>query len=680
FGAWSAARTFSRLFATTPSLITPADMTSTLDPAHTFTWDGVQDAPIYQIQISTDSAFSVSTIELNTVSNSYDYIFDAGGTYYWRVRAKNGAYVGDWSSVYSLTIQSLPAATLIAPVNWFTTTETSVELSWDAVPNATRYELIIARDGFLSQFPIINDMGSATSYTFTTTWGGIYYWTVTPYFDTLAGETATAHQFTLDLLPTPTSPLPANNTTVYSKQVTFTWDAVAGATGYYVLINPYEPITTSSPIYFANTNSYTHTFTFTGNFFWHVYALDGNVTSGMTPMHWLIIKKFDTPNLVAPTDMTTITTSDMTFSWDAVSGGNNYQIQISTSSTFHSSDLLVNQTISATSYAHSFTEGGTYYWRVRAGGANDFESNWSPSRQVMVDTSAIPTVTLLAPAQGSVTTNRTIDFAWTPAAGATAYEFHLTTSSGYHGSLLRQTLTDTTISTSVIQNLNYYWRVRVIYGTLAGAWTTGSFSYDLLPAPTNLLPAPNSIFMTASTSIGNTDVTFSWDAVDYAVSYQIQIATSSNFNIPLEAVITSPTSTHNLASTTYYWRVRAKNDLHFGYWSPAQKVSIGVIPAPTLVSPADGFATTNRTQTYSWTAVPEATSYTFQFSSYPDFDFVAHTYNTPTTNTSYTYTHPYGGLWYWRVRANKSGVGGSVWSQRAITFTQVDAPVPIAPN
>jgi len=63
--------------------------------------------------------------------------------------------------------------------------------------------------------------------------------------------------------------------------------------------------------------------------------------------------------------------------------------------------------------------------------------------------------------------------------------------------------------------------------------------------------------------LSDTDVTFVWSSVDGASEYVIQIATP-DFTNPLQIVTESTMSTTSfsttlLATTTYEWRVKAKN-------------------------------------------------------------------------------------------------------------------------
>mgnify|MGYP001333993671 FL=1 len=310
-----------------PTLIAPADMTSTVNRYNTFMWSTVENVDMYQLQIANDSDFTqvVRSYSVNAPTNSYDYDFGLPGTYYWRVRATNPTNNSDWSSVFTIAVNLLPAPTLIAPADMTTSTETAIELSWDAVSNVIEYKVFIAKNPTFTDELAVFDVETNTSYIFSTPIGGTYYWRVIPYFNEFIITPSETRQFTLDLLPMPTALAPIDTTTIPSSEVTFTWDAVAGATGYVVQINT-DSYFGLSPNYFTSTNSYTHVFDTPTTYFWRVYAVNDLVASTYSPTYQVNLISLGTPNLVAPADTTTITSAYMTFSWDAVTDATHYQV------------------------------------------------------------------------------------------------------------------------------------------------------------------------------------------------------------------------------------------------------------------------------------------------------------------------------------------------------------------
>ncbi|MDD3559547.1 MAG: T9SS type A sorting domain-containing protein, partial [Melioribacteraceae bacterium] len=90
-----------------PTLVSPANGSTTSDQTPTFDWTNSTGATGYDLQVDNNSNFS--SPEINTSPTSSDYTPSgnlAYGTYYWRVRAKNANGTSNWSSVWSFTIQN----------------------------------------------------------------------------------------------------------------------------------------------------------------------------------------------------------------------------------------------------------------------------------------------------------------------------------------------------------------------------------------------------------------------------------------------------------------------------------------------------------------------------------------------------------------------------------------------
>jgi hypothetical protein len=105
--SWSNVRSVRIKFAG-PALLSPGNGTTASSLTPTFTWDTVNGATVYTIQVSKNSAFSGAKV-VNTTTTDPFYILGAslqpGVTYYWRVRAQspNTYGPGDWSAVFTFT-------------------------------------------------------------------------------------------------------------------------------------------------------------------------------------------------------------------------------------------------------------------------------------------------------------------------------------------------------------------------------------------------------------------------------------------------------------------------------------------------------------------------------------------------------------------------------------------------
>ncbi|WP_415061084.1 Ig-like domain-containing protein [Flavobacterium sp.] len=175
----------------------------------------------------------------------------------------------------------------------------------------------------------------------------------------------------------------------------------------------------------------------------------------------------------------------------------------------------------------------------------------------------------------------------------------------------------------------------------------------------------------------STGITFSWEAVEDADEYRIQIA-RPNFENPLEIVVDELTeetfSTQQLNIGTYQWRVKAINS---AYETAFTTRTINVISnedfqnnTVILSSPVSNLITNTNVQNLSWQPVIGAVSYELQITNSSNVFILDQTL----TNTNYNYTFA-DGSFEWRVRAS-NGTLQTLFSSRSIL---VDTTAPNTP-
>jgi hypothetical protein len=92
-----------------PTLVAPTD-NSIVEFSPVFSWTGVNGAVSYDLLLGTDPSVNESHPETRGVyyiagtSYSISYSYDAGSSYYWKVRARNYSAVSDWSVVWNFSI------------------------------------------------------------------------------------------------------------------------------------------------------------------------------------------------------------------------------------------------------------------------------------------------------------------------------------------------------------------------------------------------------------------------------------------------------------------------------------------------------------------------------------------------------------------------------------------------
>jgi len=311
-------------------------------------------------------------------------------------------------------------------------------------------------------------------------------------------------------------------------------------------------------------------------YYWRVRAVNAQGTASA----WSNVRNFDTaflpPSLIAPNDAEQLSSPRPHFDWDDVSGVSGYRIEIS-SDPLNFSNPVVAKNVTPSSYGPTadLPLAQTLYWRVQSRGANG-PSAWSEVRSLV--TANPPSVpTLAAPANGAKVSVSSLVFDWndsTLPAGVDFdhYQIQVATDNGFVNVVHDNNVSGVTNSQDdtvvLAEGATYYWRVRA-FNTLGhgSAWSSVrnvkiKFAGPILLAPGNGITVDSLI------------PTFTWEAVDGATSYTLQVSKNSSFSgaKAINVTTTDPTYTHGVAlqsGVTYYWRVRVKTPTTYapGDWS-----------------------------------------------------------------------------------------------------------------
>ncbi|HEX2908056.1 MAG TPA: hypothetical protein VHO69_14395 [Phototrophicaceae bacterium] len=170
----------------------------------------------------------------------------------------------------------------------------------------------------------------------------------------------------------------------------------------------------------------------------------------------------------------------------------------------------------------------------------------------------------------------------------------------------------------------------------------------------NQLPGPPTLTAPIGTTV--TTPTLSWNAVKYAVGYDIELDTTNNFTsgavISAQTTGTSYTMPPLTAGRTYYWHVRSQ--------TPSGEASAWTTTASfTLASAANAGVQRNIfstiTPTLSWNRIPWATGYKIQVSRTTAFSSMSWETTVNGVNTLSTQTSALDlGLYYWRICPRKA--------------------------
>jgi len=154
-----------------PNLISPADGSRNEFPIQTFSWEEIEEADFYNLQVAEPNFDNAQRIVLdsNITTNYFEYNL-VPGNYQWRLRAENSGYKSKYTSCLFSVDSSYNMddveITLIKPLLSDTINDvTAVEFVWEKVPNATYYTIFIQAQNDDLNPTISRDHIYGTSYT-----------------------------------------------------------------------------------------------------------------------------------------------------------------------------------------------------------------------------------------------------------------------------------------------------------------------------------------------------------------------------------------------------------------------------------------------------------------------------------------------------------------------------------
>ena len=278
-GAWSAAYSLSVNIGTVSGL-SPADGSTTWNTTPTFSWTEVPGAAGYEVRLADsqtglDSASSVSEAGTSYTPTS---TLTIGQTYYWEVRAKDGAdQFGAWSDANSLRVES-DVISGLSPADGSTTWNTTPTFSWTEVPGAAGYEVRLADSQTgLASASSVSEAGTSHTPTSALAIGQTHYWQVRAKDGAdLFGPWSNANSLRVESdIVSGLSPADGSSTT--DTAPTFSWTEVPGAVEYEVRIADSQNGLASALSARVTDNSHTPTSALTSGqtHYWQVRAKDG---------------------------------------------------------------------------------------------------------------------------------------------------------------------------------------------------------------------------------------------------------------------------------------------------------------------------------------------------------------------------------------------------------------------
>ncbi len=662
----------------------------------TLSWNAVTGADSYKVQVSEDAGFATLIINQSGVTETSFAVIELSNDtqYYWRVLSTNSAGDSNWSTPFNFTtlptIAGVPL--LVSPSDNATNESLNPTLSWNAVTGADSYKVQVSEDAGFATFIIDQSGVTVTTLNITGLSNNTqYYWRVLA--TNSAGDSNWSEVFNFTTLPTiagvPVLTSPSDNSTNQSLTPTLSWNAVTGADSYKVQVSDDAGFATFIIDEVGVTET---TLNVTGlsndlQYYWRVLA-----TNSAGDSNWSAQFNFTTlptiagaPVLVSPSNNSTNQSLTPTLSWNAVIGADSYKVQLSDDPGFATFIIDQSGVIETTLNVTGLSNETQYYWRVLStNSAGDSEWSIPFNFTTLPNIAAVPV--LVSPSNNSTNESLTPTLSWNAVSGTNSYKVQVSEDAGFATFIIDQSgVTVTTLNITGLSNdTQYYWRVLATNSAGDSEWST-PFNFTTLPTiagvPVLISPSNNSTNQSLNP-------TLSWNAVNGADSYKVQLSDDAGFsNIVFEQldITTSSVDITGLSNDTqYYWRVLATNSAGDSNWSaPFNFTTLPTIAgAPVLVSPTDNSTNQSLTPPLSWNAVTGADSYKVQLSDDPGFaTFIIDQSGVTETTLNITELSN-DSQYYWRVLSTNSA-GDSNWSA-TFNFTTLPTiaavPVLVSPS
>jgi hypothetical protein len=665
------------------------------------------------------------------------------GTYQWQVQTQNQAGVAQdqagndlWSNTLSFTVKTIPdPATLVAPLGNFLKCTQAPTYQWQPAALATKYFLHIKdeKNQIFERWYHANEVNcvdETTTCSVTPSFQpaeGLVQWQIKTANSKGEGPWSTTGSFTLKCPPTPTTlvpsgtntgnpifpgtggqsisgtPLPVNNPTSYS------WEVVPDTTLYRlqildqagkVIVNkwysaarlncgPEQPVCSVDLAVDLPD----------GNYQWQVQTRN-EVGSGpwSQPLPMTIKLRPDAATLIAPTATLLNCQQNPTYSWQVAYLATRYLLSVQdvlgvTTERWYS-DIEANCTTTTCSVTPDFpVVEGNVQWRVKTANQKG-EGPWSAPLSFTVKCPPPPTTLLEAiPA----TDSNMIAYSWKAVPSATLYQLRVKNHRGkivlrkwYSAATLNCNSGQEHCLTNLGINLpdgTYQWEVRTRNEIGYGDWS------NTLPLIIKTLPDAATLVSPTATLLNCTHLpTYIWKPANLATKYLLSVQDASklterwysNTEANCTDTLCSVTPDFHVVVGNVNWRVKTANSKGEGPWSGLNSFAVKCPPpATTLISPTG--VINDNTPTYSWNAIPAATTYRLQVLDANNQIVVDETeINCNISQGACSFTPEpklLDGSYTWKVQTHNQ-VGTGAWSETLPMIIKVlpDAATLIAPT
>lgn len=633
-------------------------------------WNSYSCANTYEYQCDTTMAFNSAYLKRGTTSSYYRSVNVPyyGTRYYWRVRVVSPD-TSAWSAVWSFitldstTLSTTDSLVMSSPCNTF---------YCNSMSGTSQYRFQFDTIATFNSPNLVDTVMNTYYANITFRYNTRYYWRVQ-----MMNSVDTSHWSLVRTFTTPDTMrlrTPADYTVLTTLHPSLRcYNDMGCASDFIWRIDTSANF--DSPLYQigSGNNVSMNNLHYGVTYNWQMAAVNISPDTSSWSMSWHFTTP-DMPTLSSPADGYVSPGPCISFSWTAVTGSVGYEYEADTATTFDSPLLIhkswATSTTSFTNYELHY--GQTYYWRVRAFNEVD-TSSWSLYRYFTTP----DTIMMYSPVDGTALTTLSTNLCWNTMNCSDSYQVQLDTTSAFNSNVLVDDNSNSCYYTNqLLYGKTYYWHVRPFTSYDTAYWQTQPWTFTTAANVVLTQPLDSSVLSDISTVLR-------WEGIGGSTHYIYEYDTVPTFNSPALQTGIRPDgylymSLYDLPfNTTYYWHVRAYNDIDTSAWSSTWMFST---PAGvTLVSPADNAV--NACQSLQWSNMASIPYYDYKLDTTSAFNSPELRTGTLVNAYSINLNSPslrYGTTYYWTVMAY-SPEDSSAWAAPH-SFTTVGAPALSSPS
>jgi len=311
---------------------------------------------------------------------------------------------------------------------------------------------------------------------------------------------------------------------------------------------------------------------------------------------------FETPVQISPSDKAIDLESSVNIVWNRIETADLYHLQLSKEETFSTLDYE-NAELTDTNIVLDLEKGSEYYWRVRYSNTSG-TSSFSKKYSFLTKAVEVPQVVLRSPLNDTTIIGTSAMFKWKSVSNRDFYQLQVATDSNFVN--ISKFIDTLHINEIEVNNLTsgqkHYWRARASIDNSFGKYSTiGKFFTAIVDTtkPSLLAPSNDEIDV-------NTTISFSWESIDSADYYQLEIAEDKNFDTIFylnENIGSTEQTVYNFEKyTSYFWRVRFSNSSGNSMYSKVFtfETLAGNPTIPILLAPLPNSVDLDSDLTFTW--------------------------------------------------------------------------------